>query len=100
MFFVVSILSLGLQIFLVEMGGDFVRTSPLTMMQWLITIALGFVGVPYGIMTRLIPISEDPESFFTADSVIGSDCIDISDDKVESMIEEGSDKVTAHKLAE
>ena len=78
-------MSLGLQIFLVEIGGDFVRTSPLTLIQWLITIALGFIGVPIGILVRLIPVSEDPESFFTADSVLnhGVTGIEISDDIVD-----------------
>ena len=85
MFLIVSIMTLGLQIFLVEIGGDFVRTSPLTLIQWLITIALGFIGVPIGILVRLIPVSEDPESFFTADSVLnhGVTGIEISDDRVD-----------------
>ena len=41
MFISVSIISLGLQIFLVEVGGEFVKTSHLNIEQWLITIALG-----------------------------------------------------------
>ena len=69
MFLLVSIATLGLQIFLIEVGGDFVKTSPLTLIQWLITIALGFIGVPVGMLMRLIPINEDPNSFFTVDSV-------------------------------
>ena len=80
MFLFVSLVSLGLQIFLVEIGGDFVRTSPLTLAQWLITIGLGFLGVPIGILMRFIPVSEDPESFFTADSIIGSSVVAITDD--------------------
>lgn len=91
MFLFVSIISLGLQIFLIEVGGDFVRTSPLTLIQWLITIALGFIGVPIGILMRLIPIKEDPNSFFTVDTVIDHEynnkedvinCLDISEDIV------------------
>ena len=70
MFLLVSIATLGLQIFLIEVGGDFVKTSPLTLIQWLITIALGFIGVPVGMLMRLIPINEDPNSFFTVDSVV------------------------------
>ena len=41
MFLYVSIISVGLQIFLVEVGGEFVKTTPLDLNQWLITIALG-----------------------------------------------------------
>ena len=70
MFAIVSIVTFGLQIFLIEVGGDFVKTSPLTLIQWLITIALGFIGVPIGMLMRLIPISEDPNTFFTS-SIIG-----------------------------
>ena len=70
MFLIVSIVTFGLQIFLIEVGGDFVKTSPLTLIQWLITIALGFISVPVGMLMRLIPIDEDPNSFFTVDSVV------------------------------
>lgn len=69
-FLIVSIMSLGLQIFLVQVGGDFVRTSPLTINQWLVTIGLGALGLPVGILMRFIPVSEDPNSFFTADAVL------------------------------
>ena len=70
MFALVSLVTFGLQIFLIQIGGDFVKTSPLTLIQWLITIALGFIGVPIGMLMRLIPIGEDPNSFFTS-SIIG-----------------------------
>ena len=73
MFLFVSIVTFGLQIFLIEVGGDFVKTSPLTLIQWLITIALGFIGVPIGMLMRLIPIKEDPNSFFTADIIVKSE---------------------------
>ena len=65
MFLFVSIFSLGLQVFLVEVGGDFLRTSPLDAPQWFITIALGFLGMPIGVLMRFFPCEEDPESFFT-----------------------------------
>ena len=91
MFLLVSIASLGLQIFLIEVGGDFVKTSPLTLYQWLITIALGFISVPIGMLMRLIPVNEDPDSFFTVDSVVNHNfdnksevmnCFEIMDDIV------------------
>jgi Ca2+-transporting ATPase len=47
---------LKLQVFLVEIGGDFLQTSPLTISQWLITIVLGFIGIPIGMLMRLIPV--------------------------------------------
>ena len=91
MFLLVSVASLGLQIFLIQVGGDFVKTSPLTLYQWLITIALGFISVPIGMLMRLIPVNEDPNSFFTVDSVVNHNfdnksevmnCFEIMDDIV------------------
>ena len=63
-FLMVSMVTLGCQIFLIEVGGEFVKTSPLTLSQWLITIAMGAIGLPLGALMRLIPIKEDPNSFF------------------------------------
>ena len=68
-FVLVSIVTIGLQIFLVEIGGDFVKTSPLTLVQWVITIALGAIGLPVGVMMRWIPVNEDPNTFFSEDPV-------------------------------
>lgn len=60
----VTIFTVGAQILLVEVGGVFIQTNPLTWVQWLVTIALGFIGVPVGMAMRFVPASEDPESFF------------------------------------
>jgi hypothetical protein len=65
-FLLVSIVTLLCQIFLIELGGEFVKTSPLTLMQWLITIAMGAIALPLGVLMRFIPVVEDPNSFFTA----------------------------------
>ena len=74
-FILVSVVTFGLQIFLVQLGGDFVRTSPLTMIQWLVTIGLGALGLPVGVMMRFIPVKEDPEAYFTADSILLEDLV-------------------------
>ena len=78
-FLLVSIVTFGLQIFLVELGGDFVRTSPLTINQWLITIGLGALGLPIGVLMRFIPVKEDPESYFSADAILLNDLIPVHD---------------------
>jgi len=67
-FFMVTIITIGCQIFLIELGGEFVKTSHLTMYQWLVTIGLGAIGLPVGVLMRFIPVSEDPESFFDSAS--------------------------------
>ena len=66
MFLVVSFVILGVQVFLIEIGTDFLKTSPMTLNQWLITIALGAVTIPLGFVMRLIPVHEDPNSFYNA----------------------------------
>jgi hypothetical protein len=48
----------------VELGGDFIKTTPLSVENWFITIMLGFTGVVIGILMRLIPMKEDTQSFF------------------------------------
>ena len=60
----VSFVTAAMQICLIEVGGEFVKTSPLTWEQWLITVALGAIGLPVGVLMRFIPVEEDPESFF------------------------------------
>jgi magnesium-transporting ATPase (P-type) len=66
-FLLVSAFLCGAQVFLVEIGRDFMKTSPLTIAQWFITIALASFGIPLGMLMRKIPIQEDPNSFFVAD---------------------------------
>jgi len=63
-FLAVSAISSGLQIMLIQVGGQFVRTSPLNLSQWLITIALGFGSIVVGTLMRFIPVTESPDDFY------------------------------------
>lgn len=63
-FLSVIVITLGCQIILIEFGDEFVKTAPLNATQWLVTIALGFIGIPVGMAMRFIPAPEDPKSFF------------------------------------
>jgi hypothetical protein len=69
MFLYVSLISIGLQIFLVQLGGEWVKTSPLTLNQWIGTIGIGALGLPVGVFQRFIPVKEDENSFYTHISV-------------------------------
>merc|ERR1712196_400882 len=62
-FLAVSFVTLALQVMLVEVGGEWLQTSPLTVDQWFITIGLGAITIPLGVLMRYIPVEEDPESF-------------------------------------
>ena len=79
MFLFVSIMSVALQILIVEVGQDFTSTSPLTSSQWGWTILFGLLSMPVGVAMRFIPPhEEDPNTFFTVD------------EKLETQSEKGS----------
>jgi P-type Ca2+ transporter type 2C len=51
------------QALMVEFGGDFVRTVPLTMDHWQKCILLGAMSLPIGGLMRLIPVKENESDF-------------------------------------
>jgi Ca2+-transporting ATPase len=69
LFWFVSIFTILAQIMLVEVGGEFVKTTPLTTNQWLVTIALGATTLVVTVLMRFIPVREDPDSFFSHEVV-------------------------------
>lgn len=77
-FLMVTAFSVGTQIILVQFGGAFMQTSPLNWYQWLVTVALGFIGIPVGMLMRFIPAPEDPNSYFDNSKIDG---FDVSADK-------------------
>ena len=80
-FIAVSLVTVALQVMLIEVGGEFMQTSPLTGSQWLITILLGLISVPVGVLMRFIPVEEDPDSFFdqTSGQVVETENMLVSD---------------------
>ena len=48
---------------IVEFGGDFTQTTPLSLSEWQSTVGYGAFSIPFGFIMRLIPVSEDPASF-------------------------------------
>lgn len=63
MFLFVIFFTVFAQWLIVEFGGDFTQTYPLSFEEWRITAALGAVSIPLGWLMRQIPVSEDPDSF-------------------------------------
>ena len=51
---------------LVQVGGEALKTSPLNAAQFLITVALASIGLIVGLLSKLIPVKEDPHSFFVS----------------------------------
>jgi P-type Ca2+ transporter type 2C len=63
MFLGVILFTIFAQWLIVEFGGDFTQTTPLTLREWRITASFGAFSLPLGWLMRQIPVSEDPESF-------------------------------------
>jgi calcium-translocating P-type ATPase len=60
----IAIITLGFQIILIEFSGEFLKVSPLSLQNWLITVGIGAGSLVVGIVMRWFPVKEDPESFF------------------------------------
>jgi calcium-translocating P-type ATPase len=58
-FLAVLVISVGLQILMVEVFGPFVETVPLPWDEWLICIGFGALSLVNGLVLRLIPVDED-----------------------------------------
>lgn len=68
-FLVLSICMIGCQIFLIELGGEFVQTTGLNLTCWLGSIGLAALTFPIAVLMRLLcPIQEDPDSFFQSEA--------------------------------
>ena len=55
----VLVVSAGLQVLIVEVGGEAFKVTGLTWDQWLFCIAVGAVELPLGFLLRAIPVPQD-----------------------------------------
>jgi hypothetical protein len=62
-FSVVIFVTIGLQIFIVEIGGQFTSTTGLTLKHWGWSVLLACFTAPLGVLMRLIPVKENPAAF-------------------------------------
>jgi magnesium-transporting ATPase (P-type) len=69
LFFGVSIFSALAQVLMVQYGGRFTSTSPLTVGQTFVTIGLGAASILVGMAMRFIPVEEDESSFYGSPDV-------------------------------
>lgn len=56
-FSMVILLSAGFQVLMVEVFGDFAKTTGLTWQMWVGSIVIGFMSLPWGVVIRLIPVN-------------------------------------------
>lgn len=62
-FLLVIVFTIVAQWFIIEFGGDFTQTYPLSYAEWKFTVLLGAGSIPVGYIMRRIPVTEDPHSF-------------------------------------
>ena len=48
---------------IVEYGGDFTSTVPLSQKEWVLTAAMGAASLPLGLVMRIFPVYESEASF-------------------------------------
>jgi Ca2+-transporting ATPase len=63
LFIVIILFTVVAQFFIVEFGGEFVRTVPLEAFQWRKCIILGALSLPVGGLMRLFPVQNSQEDF-------------------------------------
>ena len=64
-FMLIIFVTAALQILIVELGGKFVRTTPLPLDLWAWAVLIGFISLPLALFIRVIaPIHEAEEAFF------------------------------------
>lgn len=59
-FLTIILIEAGLQAVLVELGGPFLQTTGLTATHWGISILLGALSAPLGVVMRAIPVPSRP----------------------------------------
>jgi len=65
MFALVMFFTVAAQVGLIEKGGEFMKTSPLTPRQWIETVTMALFTFPLSVFARYVfPVEEDPKSFF------------------------------------
>jgi hypothetical protein len=64
-FLIIALFQLIFQIVLVQCGGDFFYTTPLSIATWAVSIGFGLLSLPVGYLSRtFIVIQEEPNSFY------------------------------------
>lgn len=78
----VTLIMILFQVFAVQCGGSFMHTTPLSMGEWLFSIGIGSLCIPYGLLLNMVPLfkpgegkpkppmtpAKSPRRYSTADS--------------------------------
>lgn len=55
---VIIVIIVVMQVLMVQFGGAFMQTEPLSLVQWAQCLALGFASIPVGYLLKLVPEAE------------------------------------------
>eukprot|EP00736_Rhodelphis_marinus_P009795 Rmarinus@m.10054 len=58
LFVIIIVITVGLQVFIVEVGGDFTSTHGLTSSQWGWCLLFGFISMPVSLLSRFIHVPD------------------------------------------
>ena len=64
-FIAIIVISCLCQIFMVEVGGNFVKATGLSAAHWGSSIGFALITMPLGFLMRQIPVADNPEDFAT-----------------------------------
>lgn len=70
LFLAIILFTCAAQFFIVEFGGDFVKTTSLTQEQWLKCVLLGAMSLPVGGLMRFIPAYDSQKDFAAVSPLI------------------------------
>jgi magnesium-transporting ATPase (P-type) len=69
-FLLIILVTILVQVIIVELGSDFVRTTSLSVSQWIKCILLGSLSLPLGGLMRLIPVQDSDTDFAVLPSIL------------------------------
>ncbi|KAJ0408386.1 hypothetical protein P43SY_003112 [Pythium insidiosum] len=69
LFLSIIVITIVVQVLLAEFGGNFTKTSGITVRQWLMCFGYGALSLPVGILMRFIPIEESPRAFANPNNI-------------------------------
>jgi hypothetical protein len=58
----VTVIMILFQVFAVQYGGTFMHTTPLTIGEWMFSIVVGSLCIPYGLLLNQIPLFKPEEA--------------------------------------
>jgi len=104
----IILITVALQILIVELAGPMVKTCSLSAGLWGWAILFGFISWPWGVvLRRFLPLQEDPNEFFgyemplvplpLPESLIGKD-IQYASPRVEEKVQFSFTAVTVRDL--